>query len=97
LKKLNSKTSLDLNQVSNKMLKHLPANFKLELLEFMNISIKNGILPKLSKESIITMIPKKGNSNEIKNYRPISGTSCVIKLLEKILHTRITKYLDKKI
>ena len=96
LKKLNSKTSLDLNQVSNKMLKHLPANFKLELLEFMNISIKNGILPKLSKESIITMIPKKGNSNEIKNYRPISGTSCVIKLLEKILHTRITKYLDEK-
>ena len=73
------------------MIKKLPNKFKIKLKDYLNQSINSSILPISSKESIITMIPKKGDATELKNYRPISSTSCISKLLEKIIHSRLTK------
>ena len=93
---LNNKGSLDNHKISNLMIKKLPNKFKIKLKDYLNQSINSSILPISSKESIITMIPKKGDATELKNYRPISSTSCISKLLEKIIHSRLTKYLNDK-
>ena len=93
IKKLNNKTSLDNHYISNKIIKKLPLTFKRQLLIFFNKSIIDSELPIVSKQAIITMIGKKGSATDIKNYRPISSTSCLIKLLEKIIHSRVTKFL----
>ena len=96
IKKLNNKKSLDGNNISNIVLKKLPIEFKKIILDFFNKSITDGITPFISKQSTITMIPKRGLSSDIKNYRPISKTSCLIKLLEKIIQTRLLSYLNEK-
>ena len=95
IKNLNNKSSLDSNNISNIMLKNLPENFKIELLKYYNKSISCGVLPTECKESIISMIPKKGLKSDIKNYRPISSTSCITKLFEKIIHKRLTNFLNE--
>jgi hypothetical protein len=42
------------------------------------------------------MIPKKvAKSNNPKDYRPISMTSCLGKLAERLLRTRLYDYLNK--
>jgi hypothetical protein len=46
-----------------------------------NISVEKSSIPKSWKESLITLIPKKkANSDNPKDYRPISLTSNLAKL-----------------
>ena len=43
----------------------------------------------------IIPVPKGSDSSEIGNYRPISLLSCVSKILEKVVHTQLYKYLQE--
>ena len=62
----------------------------------INLTIKESKLPTSWKESIITMIPKKQvNSSNPKDYRPISLTSCLAKLAEKLIAIKLKDFLDK--
>ena len=72
----------------------MPTTFKLLLIGFYNESLMENSVPKQCKASIVSMIPKKGIKTDIKNYRPISSTPCLIKLFEKIIHKRITNHLQ---
>lgn len=55
-------------------------------------------LPSDWKSSIITMIPKKGDTHDIKSYRPISTTACLMKTLEKIISSRLKHhFMSQKI
>ena len=44
----------------------------------------------------MTMLPKKGSKIDPSNYRSISLTSCLAKLIEKIIEKRLTKYINIK-
>ena len=60
----------------------------------MHTSFRSGSLPKISKISQITPVFKiKGNAEDVNNYRPISVTSVVFKLLEKNIVNHIHNYL----
>ncbi|GKV32368.1 hypothetical protein SLEP1_g40981 [Rubroshorea leprosula] len=50
---------------------------------------KNGRLVSGLNSSFLALIPKKFNSIELKDYRPISLIGCVYKLLTKVLANRI--------
>ncbi|GKU90242.1 hypothetical protein SLEP1_g4255 [Rubroshorea leprosula] len=50
---------------------------------------KNGRLVSGLNSSFLALIPKKFNSMELKDYRPISLIGCVYKLLTKVLANRI--------
>ena len=58
-------------------------------------SVNSGQVPKAWKEANITAIFKKGNRAETSNYRPISLTPVISKLLEHIIHSHIMKALNK--
>ena len=57
-------------------------------------SLKTGIVPEDWKLANVTPVFKKGSRKLLKNYRPISLTSLVCKVLEKITKGWIQKHLD---
>ena len=48
------------------------------------------------KQCMVTMIPKKGDQQNIKSYRPISSTPCLMKIFEKIISERLKTFLKDK-
>ena len=79
------------------MLKHLPDDAKKFLLKIINKIWETGILPKSWKISVVIPV-KKPNKNafEATSYRPIALTSCICKLMEKMINTRLVWYLETK-
>jgi len=76
------------------MLIELPNSAIEVICKLFNGIITLGYYPKKWKKSIIIMIPKPGKDHTIpSSYRPISLLSCLSKLFEKCLLTRITPYL----
>ena len=65
-----------------------------KLCKLFNVSFDTAIIPPDWKIAKVTPLPKAGNSNLVSNYRPISLLPLLSKLIEKIIHKRIYKYLD---
>ncbi|GFX73945.1 probable RNA-directed DNA polymerase from transposon BS [Trichonephila clavipes] len=67
---------------------------KKELLDIFNLSWATGKLPKIWKLStVIPILKPNKNASECKNYRPISLTSTLCKLMERIIHRRLMNWL----
>lgn len=60
-----------------------------------NLCFETGKFPTALKKSIITPVLKGGDREEVSNYRPISVLPAISKVLEKLLNTRLLKYLKK--
>ena len=96
IKKLKVGSSPGEDNIHNLFLKNLPTGALEKLLELVNLSLAEG-LPDAWKTASITMIPKKeNNSNSPSDYRPISLTSCVGKLTERVVKGRLYKFLEGK-
>ena len=84
------------DQIDNAMLKNLPHVSKQYLLDFYNRMWNEGSFPTDWKTSIILPILKTGKEQtNPKNYRPISLTSNICKLLEKLVNNRLIWFLEK--
>ncbi|WP_406707147.1 hypothetical protein, partial [Sodalis sp.] len=78
------------------MLKNLPKPAPDALLAFYNHAWCKGDFPKILRRSIIIPILKPGkNKLAHSNYQPISLTSCVGKLLEKMIFKRLARTLGE--
>jgi hypothetical protein len=68
------------------------------LLDTINSAITSGCFPKCWKISEVLPIPKIKNTTNVENHRPINILPLLEKILEIVLSTQITKYIeDKKI
>ncbi len=54
-----------------------------------------GIFPDIFKTAKIKPLFKKGNKNEVQNYRPISLLSVFSKILERLFSVRMETFLNK--
>ena len=59
-----------------------------------NLSLE-GIVPSEWKEANITPLFKKGSRNKPENYKPVSLTSVVCKLLETLIRDHMVEFLVK--
>jgi len=89
LRNLPNKCNTSPDQIPNIILKKCASGLAYPLTLLFNYSIANGMVPQLWKMSIIQPLYKKGSPNEPQNYRPISLTSSISKVLEKILHNKL--------
>ena len=55
--------------------------------------MRTGKLPRTWKSAVVIPLFKKGQKNIPTNYRPISLTSVICRILEYIIHTYITEHL----
>ena len=56
-------------------------------------TLRDGIIPSDWKKATVSPIYKKGQKNKAENYRPISLTSIVCKIMEKLLKDSIMQHL----
>ena len=79
------------------MLRHLPEQAKLHLLQMYNKLWKYKHIPTEWKRATIIPIPKpnKDHTNP-SNHRPITLTSCLCKVLEKMINKRVMQYVEAK-
>ena len=83
--------------ITNEMLRHLGPEAKKTMLAIFNDSWKSGLVPAQWKEAHIIPILKKGkDKSDPKSYRPISLLSCIGKLMERIVNTRLLWYLESQ-
>ncbi|XP_013884305.1 RNA-directed DNA polymerase from mobile element jockey, partial [Austrofundulus limnaeus] len=67
------------------------------LLELYNKVWEEGILPDKWKEAIIIPICKPGKDpNSAASYRPIALTSCLGRIMEKLINNRLIYFLESK-
>ena len=93
---LDTKKATGPYSIPTKILKFASKKISEILTIIFNISFRKGIYIDLLKTAkVIPIFKNKGSSLEISNYRPISLLSNIDKILEKLIHCRMTNYLEK--
>ena len=79
------------------MLKHAALSIAQSVTKLFNLSIRVGRIPVDWKESMIAPIPKSATkSSDPGNFRPISLTCILSKLLEKHIHGLMYEHLTNR-
>ena len=96
MKKLKTRKSPGPDKVFNEMLLHLSQLGKETLLKVVNLSWTSGNVPSGWRNAILSPILKKNKPPEdLASYRPISLTSCIGKIAERMINTRLYWWLEK--
>ena len=95
LKKLDIKKASDLYGISPFLVKTSSEKIKNQLSIIFNISFVQGIVPNKLKIRVIYSIHKGYSKFICSNYRPISTLPIFSKILEKLMHKRLTSFLEK--
>ena len=94
VKGINVTKSSGMEDLSSYMLKEIFLKLIPEITHLFNLSIRSGCFPDAWKDALVIPIPKEGNSTKVQNYRPISLLPLPGKLLEKLIHSQLSKYLE---
>jgi ribonuclease P/MRP protein subunit RPP40 len=95
LKELKIDKCPGLDGIHPKMLFELRKEISVPLAVFFNQSLKSGVVPGEWKDAGVTPLFKKGKKYEVQNYRPVSLTCLVCKIMESILKDVIMGHLEK--
>ena len=78
-----------------KLLMETIEQISIPLARVFNLSLKEGVVPFEWKEANIIPLFKKGSRNKSENYRPVSLTSVICKLLERLIKNHMVDFLVK--
>ena len=78
-----------------KLLMETVDQISIPLARVFNLSLKEGVVPFEWKEANIIPLFKKGSRNKSENYRPVSLTSVICKLLERLIKDHMVDFLVK--
>ena len=92
---LDSSKSSGPNSIPTDILQLLRDIIPSPLKDIFNLSFATGQHPDLFKIAKTIPIFKKGSRLLVSNYRPISLLSNLNKILEKLVHTRVYKFLEQ--
>ena len=96
IRNLNVNSAVGPGSIRTDILKLISPTISPLLSKIFNECFTEGIFPDCLKTAQITPVYKKDSLIEIENYRPISLLSNIGKLIEKLLHERIYKFLEKE-
>ena len=95
LNEMKGKTSSGPDGVSSLLLKMSTNSLIGPLTILINRCLQQGCFPDLLKVAKVVPIYKEGNKEDFSNYRPISLLPVFGKVLERIIYTRMMKFIDK--
>ena len=94
IKKMKDNKSPGVDGIPPKLLKEIVDQISTPLAKVFNLLLE-GTVPSEWKEANITLLFKKGSRNKPENYRPVSLTSVVCKLLEILIRDDMVEFLVK--
>ena len=97
LSKLKKSNATGVDEVHNAMLTNLSPPNKKHLLRLFNLMYLNDFVPDSWKRAIVIPLLKPGKpADKATSYRPISLTSCLGKLFERLLTHRLNWFVETK-
>ena len=81
------------NRIPPRLLIETVEQISISLARVCNLSLKEGVIPFEWKEANIVPLFKKGSRNKSENYRPVSLTSVICKLLERLIKDHMVDFL----
>jgi len=94
MSELNANSSAPDCEIPARILKNCRKSLCKPLTILWQKSSKAGIIPTQFKKQFIAPIFKKGNKTDPANYRPISLTSHVIKIFERVIRNQLVNFLE---
>ena len=91
---LKNKYSSGVDEIPDKLIKFAIPFMSKPLIYLCNLSLTDGIFTNCLKLSKVIPLHKKGNVNDVENFRPISLLSGISKKFERIMFNRVMKYLE---
>ena len=82
------------DNVSPRLLARIAEQIAKPVHRIFKKSLEEGILPLEWKSAAVSPIHKSGNKNDPANYRPISLTSQLCKVLESLMSDQIVRHLE---
>lgn len=61
----------------------------------INKCFSEGVFPQVCKKAVVIPIHKKGDKKDVNNYRPISLTTIISKLIEKAFKQRLVDFIEE--
>lgn len=83
------------DNITNEFLKSTLKAVLSPLQILLNNIIETGVTPNQWSKSVIMLLHKKGDKNDLGNYRPISIMSNIYKVFSKILLNRLSRSFDE--
>ena len=77
------------DNIHGKILKNCSSSLSVPLSILFDASYKSGCIPAEWKMANVVPIHKKGSKGEVTNYRPISLTSIIMKVYERVIRTEL--------
>lgn len=87
-------TAAGADKIQNALIRNLCDEAVDQLTTFLNGHWAAGTVPEEWKHAEVVMIPKPGKKLQIENLRPISLTSCLGKLYERVVTRRLQSYME---
>ena len=95
LKRLQNRKAPGTDDIKNELLKNLGKKARLIILNLINRTWKESYLPSAWRTAIISPILKKDKPpDQPQSYRPISLTSCMSKVAERMVNNRLYWWLE---
>ena len=86
--------SIGPNSIATRFSKQFYKEISIPIEKLINLSFETEIFPDALKLARIIPIFKKGDLLQCNNYRPISLTSNISKIMEKLVHQRLCIFLE---
>ena len=93
IKLLNNNKAVGPSSIPVKILKHCKDHISIPLRDLINMSFSTGTFPSILKTANVIPVYKKGDNSICTNYRPISLLSNISKIIERLMHNRISFFL----
>ena len=94
IKSLKTNSSVGLDNIPIKIIKFAADFIAPHLAQIINCTLTTSIFPTTLKAAKVIPIYKSGDSTQLTNYRPISVLNAFSKIFEKVISSRLLKYLD---
>jgi len=92
LRELDSNTATGSDGIPAIILKNCAQELASPLARLYQRSLKTGCVPDAWKLATVTPVYKKGPRSDSANYRPISLLPIVSKIMERIIHTKLSNH-----